>query len=110
MSARHPLVRLSLIGNHRSLRSQWCYDVAANGAFAQPMVSACNITMVGFEFKDTVNELLLWPASSLDLSPVENACTTTGPGYTTRCYTRLNLGLCGSRMDYCTPRIHSKPL
>ncbi|GFV61995.1 hypothetical protein TNCV_4107981 [Trichonephila clavipes] len=34
-------------------------------------VSACNVVMVGFEFEDTVIELLPCPAYSPDLSPIE---------------------------------------
>ncbi|GFX36332.1 hypothetical protein TNCV_4932451 [Trichonephila clavipes] len=35
--------------------------------------SACSITMIGFEFGDTVIELLPWPACSPYLLPIKNA-------------------------------------
>ncbi|GFV00478.1 hypothetical protein TNCV_3644561 [Trichonephila clavipes] len=35
-------------------------------------VSACNITMIGFQFEDTVIELLPWPSCSPDLSKFKN--------------------------------------
>ncbi|GFW28126.1 hypothetical protein TNCV_2818041 [Trichonephila clavipes] len=35
-------------------------------------VSACNIMMVGFNFGDTMIELLPWPDCSPNLSPIEN--------------------------------------
>ncbi|GFX71007.1 hypothetical protein TNCV_2706101 [Trichonephila clavipes] len=59
MSARCPLLRLTLTGNNRCLRYQWCDGVHGqrNGTklclLANP-AAACNITMVGFEFGDTV--------------------------------------------------------
>ncbi|GFV65417.1 hypothetical protein TNCV_2638471 [Trichonephila clavipes] len=60
ISARHSLLRLPLTRNHRCLRRQW-YDErwtwTRNGAtlcLLMNPASACNITMVGFEFRDTV--------------------------------------------------------
>ncbi|GFU93791.1 hypothetical protein TNCV_1660151 [Trichonephila clavipes] len=54
-------------------------------------------------------EFLPWLSFSPDLSPIENvACTTTGPRYTTRCYTRSILETCGSRINCFTPRIYPK--
>ncbi|GFU07531.1 hypothetical protein TNCV_2225141 [Trichonephila clavipes] len=35
---------------------------------------------------------------------------TTSPAVHPRCYTRLTLTICRSRMDFCAPRIHPKPL
>ncbi|GFU90759.1 hypothetical protein TNCV_3781941 [Trichonephila clavipes] len=73
--------------------------------------SACNITMVGFEFGDTEIKLLSW---LLVLSIYHQSKTwgsmlpETGPEYTTRCYTRSTLAKCGSRMDCCTLGIHPK--
>ncbi|GFV67716.1 hypothetical protein TNCV_4623961 [Trichonephila clavipes] len=40
---------------------------------------------------------------------VVHDCTTTGPGYAIRCYTRTILAIRGGRMVFCTPRIHPKP-
>ncbi|GFU41961.1 transposable element Tcb1 transposase [Trichonephila clavipes] len=69
MSARLPLLRLPLTGNHRRL----LYQCAMNGGHGQwngttlclltNPVSGCNITMI---------ELLLWSTCSPNLSPIEN--------------------------------------
>ncbi|GFS51451.1 transposable element Tc1 transposase [Trichonephila clavipes] len=58
MSARRPLLRLSLAENHRRFRRQWCDErrTWGNGmerhCFLTNPVSACNITMVEFEIGD----------------------------------------------------------
>ncbi|GFT72393.1 uncharacterized protein TNCV_3609361 [Trichonephila clavipes] len=58
-------------------------------------------------------ELLPWSACSPDLSPIENVWSMLAQRLariTPGCYTRSTSAICGSRMDYCTPRIHPKPL
>ncbi|GFU27261.1 hypothetical protein TNCV_1694211 [Trichonephila clavipes] len=76
--------------------------------------SACDFTMVGFKFRDTMIELHLWPDYSPDLLSIENdvvhVSITTDPGYTTRCFPRSNLTVRESYMDCCTPRIHPKSI
>ncbi|GFU62520.1 hypothetical protein TNCV_1313651 [Trichonephila clavipes] len=67
--------------------------------------------MVGFEFEDTVIQLILLPACSPDrkrLDYIVHDFTTTGPKYTTRYNTRSTLATYGSRMDCCTLRLHPK--
>ncbi|GFW49849.1 transposable element Tcb1 transposase [Trichonephila clavipes] len=55
MSVRRPLLRLPLTGNHRRLRRQWCDERQTwTLCLMTNPDSACNITMVGFEFRDTV--------------------------------------------------------
>ncbi|GFW35294.1 transposable element Tcb1 transposase [Trichonephila clavipes] len=98
LSARHPLLCIPLTLNHRRLHRQWCDErriwVAEwNEVVFTDESRICLSTMVGLESGDTVGkdkarphvarfvqsyfvnhqiELLPWPASSMDLSPVEN--------------------------------------
>ncbi|GFY65879.1 transposable element Tcb1 transposase [Trichonephila inaurata madagascariensis] len=55
MSARRPLLRLPLTGNHRRLCCQWCDERRTwTTEWNDIVFSACNIMMVRFEFADTV--------------------------------------------------------
>ncbi|GFV13316.1 transposable element Tc3 transposase [Trichonephila clavipes] len=55
-------------------------------------------------------ELLLWPARSPDLLPIENmvvyGCSSIDPDYTPNCHTRSTLVTRGSCLVCCTPRRH----
>ncbi|GFU74113.1 hypothetical protein TNCV_1642371 [Trichonephila clavipes] len=57
MPARHLLFRLPLTGNHRRLSHQWCderWTWTTELCLLRNPASACNITMIGFEFGDTM--------------------------------------------------------